>query len=364
MLKVIGFVREHGVDALTEKFGILVKRHPGYPNLVFLKYHQINSPMAEPIVQECRGLILDESADWAAVSFPFRKFFNAGEGHAAEIDWSTARVYEKLDGSLMTLYWYDGAWRVASNGTPDAGGAVCMAGAEPGSDTRTFAELFWQTWEALGYGSLEKTQRHRCYMFELQTDANRVVVPHERPRLVLIGIRDLVTLEEIHPCEFACDWERVRWFDLGSVDACIEAAKALNPLKQEGFVVCDAKFNRLKVKSPQYVALSHMKDSFTERRILEMVRSNESDEFLAYFPEYRPQYNRVRDAFDRVVSDAEGWYEKLKEAPSQKDFALGVQSAGINGAPLYALRAGKVASVREFYAQATLQAVERAVFGE
>ena len=35
------------------------------------------------------------------------------------IDWGTARVYEKLDGSLMTLYRYGGAWQVASSGLPD-----------------------------------------------------------------------------------------------------------------------------------------------------------------------------------------------------------------------------------------------------
>jgi tRNA splicing ligase len=53
------------------------------------------------VVQECRGLILDESANWRIVAFPYTKFFNYGEEHAASIDWSTACVQEKLDGSLM-----------------------------------------------------------------------------------------------------------------------------------------------------------------------------------------------------------------------------------------------------------------------
>jgi hypothetical protein len=37
------------------------------------------------------------------------------------------RVYEKLDGSLMTLYWFEGQWRVASNKLPAAGGQVARA---------------------------------------------------------------------------------------------------------------------------------------------------------------------------------------------------------------------------------------------
>src|ERR1019366_8453836 len=107
---------------LEAAYGIKSNRHRAFPHLVMLKYSQINSPMNEPIVQQCRGIILDESNDWAVVSYPFDKFFNYGEPNAAKIDWANTRVLEKLDGSLMTLYWYADQWRVASSGTPDAGG--------------------------------------------------------------------------------------------------------------------------------------------------------------------------------------------------------------------------------------------------
>src|SRR5689334_3182288 len=59
-----------------------------------------------------------------------------GEKWADEIDWATATVYEKLDGSLVTLYWcaaprchphittsrYEQEWNVSSSGVPDASG--------------------------------------------------------------------------------------------------------------------------------------------------------------------------------------------------------------------------------------------------
>lgn len=61
--------------------------------------------MKEPIVQECRGLILDEAEGWRVVCMPYKKFFNFGEDCCADIDWSTAKVQEKLDGSLISLYW-------------------------------------------------------------------------------------------------------------------------------------------------------------------------------------------------------------------------------------------------------------------
>ena len=71
-------------------------------NLVMLKYSQVDSDFSLPIVCECRGLILNEDTN-EIVSFPFTKFFNFGETNAAEIDWSTARCGEKVDGSLIKI---------------------------------------------------------------------------------------------------------------------------------------------------------------------------------------------------------------------------------------------------------------------
>ena len=58
---------------------------------------QTASNMGQKVVRECRGMIL-EKGTWDVVALPFLKFFNAGEKHAAVIDWTSARVYEKLDG--------------------------------------------------------------------------------------------------------------------------------------------------------------------------------------------------------------------------------------------------------------------------
>lgn len=113
------FLRSGGIlKDLETRFAIKANRSLVHPSLVLLKYDQIDSPMGERLVQECRGLILDEADNWRVVSRSFDKFFNAGEGHAAAIDWSTAQVQEKLDGSLCVLYHYAGAWRVQTSGHP------------------------------------------------------------------------------------------------------------------------------------------------------------------------------------------------------------------------------------------------------
>jgi hypothetical protein len=340
---------------LEQRYAIHHRRHKRHPNLVQLKYDQIDSPMSAQIVQQCRGLILDEADNWRPACVPYFKFFNYGEGHAAPIDWSTARVQEKLDGSLMCLYWYKGSWEVASSGLPDASG--------PTGFGFTFAELFWRTWKELGYLLPDPTDwGEYTFMFEMMTPHNRVIVPHAKPRIVLHGVRDIDTLREYPPDWNASQfgWECVKSFPLNSLEAVVAACQALNPVECEGYVVVDHAFNRVKVKSPQYVALAHMKDGMSNRRMLDLVRTNEGSEFLAHFPEYRPLYEEIRVKFDGLVAELETVYAKAAGIDDQKTFAIQVCKTRLSGA-LFSLRKGQCKSVREYLAGATVQSLERAL---
>ena len=113
-----------------------------------------------------------------------------------------------------------------------------------------------------------------------------------------------------------------------TLNECIEAAKNLNPVECEGFVVVDSQWNRVKIKSPQYVlvlslclladvsnlwqvALHHLTDNQTKvlkgakvlpkfqiRQLLAIVRSNECDEFLAYYPELLEAFTSVKARYN------------------------------------------------------------------
>ena len=101
---------------LSEKpYSLSIKRDGEY---ILFMYSQVDSDFSNPIVQECRGITFHEKT-WKCVSMRFKKFFNVQEVNASHIDWSTASVQEKLDGSLISL-WYHNGWRISTNGTIDA----------------------------------------------------------------------------------------------------------------------------------------------------------------------------------------------------------------------------------------------------
>jgi hypothetical protein len=285
------------LTTLTEQYKISAVRDG---DLVSLKYNQIESPMHEPIVQECRGMVVD-TARRQVLAWPYNKFWNHGEELADPIDWSTARVQEKLDGSLMILFHDSSNWRVASSGHPTAGGSF-------GDDARTFRDAFWSTFADLGL-DLSGAARGLTYMFEMCDAPNRVVVKHDCPRIVLHGMRLLdsgreATRSDLVACAGRIGCELVREFPISSVAECLAAADALDPIQQEGYVVVDGNFNRIKIKSPRYVTLHHLKGEATPRRAIELWQTGEHVELLAHFPEFRPTIEPVHDKLDDLARRA------------------------------------------------------------
>lgn len=338
-MELQNYLRNNGLEKLVETYHINAVTHQQYPNLVCLKYSMMDSPMSQAVVRQSRGIIFDRANDWEIVAYPYDKFFNYGEGRAATIDWASARVYEKLDGSLMTLYFYDGKWQVASSGTPDGTGNL------RGYDFN-LAELFWRVWTELDYQL--PTDTEHCYLFELVTQYNQIIVIPDRDRLVLHGARNIKTLAESEPQIWAdkYGWEGVATYPLTNERELKAAANLLNPIATEGYVVCDRHFNRVKVKSPQYVAIQHLMGGFCALRLTKILIANEGEEFLVYFPEWTDLYRQMKERYQALIPEIEVNWERYKDIPVQKDFALAIKDLPYPSI-LFALRGGKVKSVRE-----------------
>ena len=342
--------------ALAEQYAVKAARHKAYPNLVLLKYSQIASDMSLPIVQECRGIILDEADDWRVVSRAYDKFFNYGEPNAAEIDWATAVVQEKVDGSLCTAYEYGGTWHVATTGSPDASGPV-------GDSAFTFAELFSETlgiylgedWDTPPWETPDW-----CYLFELTTPHNRVIVNHLTAGLTLLGVRDRVSGRWVKTADtvMARVVPVVREYPLQSFADIQITFDSMDPLMQEGYVVVDALGHRVKVKHPGYVALHHMKDGMTPKSLLEVIQRGEVPEVTAHFPNLAEAFSAIKAEYDTLAGAIDTAYAPIKDIETQKDFAAQALAFPYSAA-LFDLRKGKAADGQDFLSKATLPSLMR-----
>ena len=76
-------------------------------------------------------------------------------------------------------------------------------------------------------------------------------------------------------------------------------------MESEGYIVLDDKFSRIKVKSPQYVALSHLRTGFSTRKMLEIIATNEGEEFLNYYPEWQDLYRQIEAKYNALINQIE-----------------------------------------------------------
>ena len=312
MLKVQEFIRANSDwECLlsSEPYNLSISHDEVFGRkLVLFKYDQINADFSLDIVKECRGLILDAET-FEVVCFPFTKFFNYGEPHAADIDWSSAYVEQKVDGSICKVVNLDGNFLISTNGVIDA--FKCHLPESVGSccPFNSFGELFMEGMKFYGLGKDDFPRLfkpNKTYIFELTSPYNQVVVQWKETKVWFLGVRDNLTFQET----FYGDSELAKVFDvpkvypITSIDQCVAAASEL-PEDEEGYVVCDKGFNRIKVKSPRYVQLHYMANNqnWSGRRVLEILLAGEVSEYIAYFPKFKAAFDFVKGKYDAYVRD-------------------------------------------------------------
>lgn len=300
-------------------------------DLTMFKYDQIRSDLSIPLVQECRGLILG-SDTFEIVSHPFHKFFNYGEELAADIDWKTAWTSSKLDGSICKVVNLAGKFLISTNGVISA--FKCSLSENVGCPFETFGELFMDGMKFYGLTMTDFPRLFKpgfTYMFELTSPWNQVVVQWKETKVWFIGVRDNRTGEETRfsDHELSKIFDTPKVFQMRSFDDVVKAAKEL-PDDEEGYVVCDSEFRRVKVKSPRYVQLHYMASNqiWSPSRVIDIIRDNEVSEYVAYFPKFKAAFDVVKDKYDayvRNLKDVKGGIDRLMEVENgympKKNFA-------------------------------------------
>jgi len=331
MLAIQNYLRTHGLEKTIKDFSLKTREYEGK---ILFKYDQLVSPtiMALPEMQDCRGIILEKNT-WDVMSLAFRKFFNAEESNAAKIDWNTAKVLEKLDGTMIQVYWdwYEEKWFAATTGTAEGEGEV------NNKNGTTFNDLFWDTLNNKYIFNECLLNKDLIYVFELTTPYNIVVKPHGESSATLLTVRNRETLVELSGKDLqmvaiSLGVPLVKSFDINAsnIGHLLKTFEGM-PWSEEGYVVRDGNDNRVKVKNPAYVAVHHLKGKTAEHNILTIVKTNEIEEFAATFPERTEELNRLKEGYDALIAKLNSvWVELQLRRPKnitkeeQKKYAAAV----------------------------------------
>jgi RNA ligase len=261
-----------------------VNNHPSLPLSIYNYSREVQfQEKWDDITLMCRGLVLDKEGN--VIARGFNKFFNLEEHSPEEIPNESFEIFEKMDGSLIIGFVYNGEFHTATRGSFTSEQSI---DARKIVDEMKVSNIFKE-----GYS----------YLFEYIAPNNRIVVDYGDWReLVVLTIIDNKTNEEVKYPELismACEGFRVVNRYLGIED--YTQLKSKIEENKEGYVIRFKSGFRVKIKGEEYVRLHRLITNFSNVNIWELLRDGKSlNEFL----------ERVPDEFDDWVK---GWVKKLND---------------------------------------------------
>ena len=266
-------------DAI-EAAHVTVKQHPDLPLYIhtYTKTVQYDN-VWNPVTMACRGLIADGAGE--IVAFPFPKIFvtdmhNRGFDFAPPLPAEPFEIFDKLDGSLIIVFHYDGRWHAASKGSFISEQAQWAQARLDASDT-------------------SRLDPKLTYLAEAVYPENRIVCDYGQDE-------DLILLAAYRPADgseaplsigIRGQWDpigmTVRSWGLTDDVSALEKLAAedtnLNGVKVsgtdlEGYVVRFASGRRAKVKLAAYLALHKLFTGTNERTIWEVLASGQDPAVL------------------------------------------------------------------------------------
>jgi RNA ligase len=306
------------IEKLNEYFekGLLYKQlHPTLPLIIWNYSETVQYEGCwNDILLMCRGLVTDTEGN--IIARPFKKFFNIEENkHTPTQDFE---VYEKLDGSLGILFYYNGQWIIATRGSFVSDQAIKATELLKNYDTTELLESY-------------------TFLFEIIYPQNRIVCQYDYEGLVLLGVihnqngREM-DYKELGWFSYICGYPLVKRYN-GITD--YTTLKNIIKDNEEGFVVRFSNGDRCKIKGEEYIRLHRIMTNCSTTSIWEVLKNGDSiDSLLKDVPDefYKKIHNYIDELnskFNEIKNEAilyfNEMYPQRDSLPLRKDYAMWVK---------------------------------------
>ena len=305
-----------------------VKNDEIHTNYYMFVYNLFDSDFTNPIVKECRGIVLEivNGKVVGVVNYAMDKFFNYGDSNCDKIDWSTAKVQEKLDGQLIRVSRYKGELIWCTNGAFGLNTPLDYTD----DKIKNYKELVENS---LINDWVNNIPEGWTVFLELTSPYNRIICSYDKIKMWLLGARDnnlkevkRETVKEL----FNCPLDIPQVYDLHDIDSTLKMLETFNGKEQEGVVVCDDNFNRIKIKSDDYLRIKYFlgENGITNDKIFESVLKDETDDLLEFDSNLEDKINSVKEElvlFKKLINE---YHTKainlLNSCENRKEYALKV----------------------------------------
>jgi RNA ligase len=300
------------------KNGLLTKQvHPTLPLIIWNYTRKVQfEGLWDEVTTKCRGLITNNEGHLIAKPFP--KFKNYEEHKPEDIPNEFFEVYEKMDGSLGIIFYYEEKlsderrYNIWFNNNYQTG----MERFFDPNNLPNFDDPYYEPtpttkgeWYIATRGSFTSEQAIKgkemldklnktalipgyTYLVEIIFPENRIVVDYgDAEKLVVLGAYNNETGKEVEVNEMVNEgWEVVMKYKTWGEDW--ETLKREISKDNEGYVIRFSGGMRMKIKGEEYVRLHRILTNFSTKDIWELLKNGEPLE---------PFLERVPDEFDDWV---------------------------------------------------------------
>lgn len=249
------------LEKLNEYFekGLVYKQvHPTLPLTIWNYSEKVQyEGLWDEITLQTRGLVTDN--DGNIIVHPFKKFFNIEEGKHTPTE--EFEVYEKMDGSLGILFFYEGKWIVVTRGSFTSDQSVKAQ------------ELLRSKY------IVESIPKGYATLFEIIYPENRIVVDYgDEEKLVVLGMTSRVSGKEMDYNSLLNVHNESGMSVVKKYDGIKDYKQLKEMVKndQEGFVVKFSNGDRVKVKGVEYLRLHKIMGNLSTTAVWEVL-SNGGD---------------------------------------------------------------------------------------
>lgn len=238
----------------------------------------------------------------------FPKFFNFGELAVSKqrniLKQTEFEVYEKMDGSLGIVYFYDGKWRVNTRGS-------------------FTSEQALKATEMLDKYNLDKVGKEVTLLVEIIYPENKIIVNYgNEERLTLLAAINRKTGREYSLEEFELTkLPRPTQYTFESILEVMVVQSRLGKM-EEGFVVRFRNGERVKFKSLEYLKVARILSNMTPLNFWKAMENGiVQQEILEEIPEeFRPEADRIKFNLENIYN--------VVQAEIENDYQYAIKSIG------------------------------------
>tara|TARA_B100000427_G_C15470842_1_gene578469 strand:- start:30 stop:1193 length:1164 start_codon:yes stop_codon:yes gene_type:complete len=297
---------ENIIHTLKNTYNLYV-RVDDESELILIKYIRDKSNFNEPVVNECRGVIMTK--DKKVLCFPPERSITLDK--ITEIigdDLQNVRYEEHIDGTMINIF-YNPLKERWEKSTRSRIGANCSWLCK-----ETFASLFEDASNGMDLSLLDS---NLCYTFVLAHPKSRIIVKHEKPFISLVTVRRItetgyenISLEETQSslCEKGLSVKIPKVYNFNSMEE-MKQFVLKQDSKSQGIII-KYKNLRSKMRNKEYEFLKNLKGNTPNlfELYLRLRKDMKVRPFLQHFSEYKKKFNNFREEIHQITYRIYNWY--------------------------------------------------------